>query len=103
MDLDAAWQLIAEFDEPASAIIKHTNQHLRLRGGRDPGPKAIAATPHQRPIPYRPFGGVLAFNRTVDGQETAAEIAKTFIEAIAAPDYTEDALRILPARKIFGC
>jgi len=44
------------------------------------------------------FGGVLAFNRILD-EETAMEISKTFIEAIAAPDYTAKALSILSAKK----
>ena len=94
VDLDAAWQLIAEFDAPASAIIKHTNPCGCAEG-------ATQAESYRRAFeadPVSAYGGVLAFNRTLDG-ETAAEIAKTFIEAIAAPDYTEDALRILEQKK----
>ena len=94
VDLDAAWQLIAEFDAPASAIIKHTNPCGCAEG-------ATQADSYRRAFetdPISAFGGVLAFNRTLDG-ETAAEIAKTFIEAIAAPDYTEDALVILQQKK----
>ncbi len=94
VDLDAAWQLICEFDLPASAIIKHTNpcgcataETLALSYR-----KAFAADP------ISAFGGVLAFNREVDA-ETATEIAKSFIEAIAAPSYTEEALSILASRK----
>ncbi len=87
VDLDAAWQLIAEFDAPASAIIKHTNPCGCAEG-------ATQAESYRRAFeadPVSAYGGVLAFNRTLDS-ETAAEIAKTFIEAIAAPDYAEDAL-----------
>ena len=94
VDLDAAWQLIGEFDAPASAIIKHTNPCGCAEG-------ATQAESYRRAFeadPVSAFGGVLAFNRTLDG-ETASEIAKTFIEAIAAPDYTEDALRILQQKK----
>ena len=94
VDLDAAWQLIAEFDAPASAIIKHTNPCGCAEG-------ATQAESYRRAFeadPVSAFGGVLAFNRTLDA-ETAAEIAKTFIEAIAAPDYAEDALRILKEKK----
>ena len=94
VDLDAAWQLIAEFDAPASAVIKHTNPCGCAEG-------ATQAESYRRAFeadPISAYGGVLAFNRTLDG-ETAAEIAKTFIEAIAAPDYTEDALRILQQKK----
>ncbi len=94
VDLDAAWQLIQEFSDPAAAIIKHTNpcgcaeQSTLAESYR----QAFAADP------ISAFGGVLAFNRTVD-EETAAEIAKTFIEAIAAPGYTEQALAVLAAKK----
>ena len=94
VDLDAAWQLIAEFDAPASAIIKHTNPCGCAEG-------ATLAESYRRAFeadPVSAYGGVLAFNRTLDG-ETAAEIAKTFIEAIAAPDYSDDAREILPAKK----
>jgi phosphoribosylaminoimidazolecarboxamide formyltransferase/IMP cyclohydrolase len=94
VDLDAAWQLIAEFDAPASAIIKHTNPCGCAEG-------ATLAESYRRAFeadPVSAYGGVLAFNRTVDG-ETAEEISKTFIEAIAAPEYTEDALRILREKK----
>ena len=82
MDLDAAWQLIQEFEQPASAIIKHTNPCGCAES-------ATLAESYRRAFeadPISAFGGVLAFNRTVD-EETAREIAKTFIEAIAAPDY----------------
>ena len=44
------------------------------------------------------YGGVLAFNRPVD-VETAREVAKTFVEAIAAPEYTPEALTALSGKK----
>src|SRR5579862_9447556 len=94
VDLDAAWQLILEFDRPASAIIKHTNPCGCAQG-------ATLAESYRRAFeadPVSAFGGVLAFNRTVDA-ETATEIAKTFVEAIAAPDYSADALNILTSKK----
>ncbi|MGH9557817.1 MAG: bifunctional phosphoribosylaminoimidazolecarboxamide formyltransferase/IMP cyclohydrolase, partial [Bryobacteraceae bacterium] len=94
VDLDAAWQLIAEFDSPASAIIKHTNPCgcAEARTLAESYRRAFEADP------VSAYGGVLAFNRELDG-ETAAEIAKTFIEAIAAPGYSEDALRALGNKK----
>jgi phosphoribosylaminoimidazolecarboxamide formyltransferase/IMP cyclohydrolase len=94
VDLDAAWQLVAEFDAPASAIIKHTNPCGCAEG-------ATQAESYRRAFeadPVSAYGGVLAFNRALDS-DTAAEIAKTFIEAIAAPGYAEDALRILRQKK----
>lgn len=94
VDLDAAWQLVQEFEKPASAIIKHTNpcgcaEQSTLAGSYR---KAFEADP------LSAFGGVLAFNRCVD-EETAVEIARTFIEAIAAPGYSAKALSLLTARK----
>jgi phosphoribosylaminoimidazolecarboxamide formyltransferase / IMP cyclohydrolase len=94
VDLDAGWQLIAEFRAPASAIIKHTNPC-----GCAEGPSL--AESYRRAFeadPVSAYGGVLAFNRMVD-VETANEIAKTFIEAVAAPDYADDALRVLKEKK----
>ncbi len=94
VDLDAAWQLIQEFDRPASAIIKHTNpcgcaeQATLVEAYR----KALEADP------ISAFGGVLAFNRILD-EETAVEIARIFTEAIAAPGFSEGALRVLSAKK----
>ncbi len=94
VDLDAAWQLVQEFEHPASAIIKHTNPCGCAENDK-------LAESYRRAFeadPVSAFGGVLAFNRAVDG-ETAAEIAKTFIEAIAAPDFTPEAVEILTAKK----
>lgn len=94
VDLDAAWQLICEFDEPSSAIIKHTNPCGCASAATlaESYRKAFAADP------ISAFGGVLAFNRELDA-ETATEIAKTFIEAIAAPGYSSEAKAILGAKK----
>jgi phosphoribosylaminoimidazolecarboxamide formyltransferase / IMP cyclohydrolase len=100
VDLDAAWQLIAEFDAPAAAIVKHTNPCGCAEASSNATSSALAES-YRRALeadPISAYGGVLAFNRVVD-DETAAEIAKMFTEAIAAPDYSEEALRILGARK----
>ncbi len=94
VDLDAAWQLIAEFTEPAAAIIKHTNPC----GCAEQSTLAEAYRKAFEADPVSAFGGVLAFNREVD-EVTATEIAKTFIEAIAAPGYTQQALSILTGKK----
>src|ERR1017187_9500551 len=94
VDLDAAWQLVNEFQQPAVAIVKHTNpcgcaeQDTLVEAYR----KAFEADP------VSAFGGVIGINRPID-EETAREIAKTFIEAIAAPDYSVEALAILTAKK----
>ena len=94
VDLDAAWALIDEFEAPTSAIIKHTNPCGCAEGSTlaDSYRRAFEADP------VSAFGGVLAFNRPLD-EETATEIAKTFVEAIAAPGYSSEALHILGAKR----
>jgi phosphoribosylaminoimidazolecarboxamide formyltransferase/IMP cyclohydrolase len=94
VDLDAAWQLVQEFDSPVSAIIKHTNPC----GCAEAGSQAESYRKAFECDPVSAYGGVLAFNRPLD-EDTALEIAKTFIEAIAAPDYTAKALSILASKK----
>ena len=94
VDLDAAWQLVNEFDAPATAIIKHTNpcgcaEQSTLAGSYR---KAFECDP------VSAYGSVVGFNRPVD-EETARECAKTFMEAIAAPDYAPEALAVLSAKK----
>lgn len=94
VDLDAAWQLILEFSGTACAIIKHTNPCGCAE-------QATLAEAYRRAFeadPVSAFGGVLAFNRTVDG-ETASEVAKIFTEAIAAPGYTPEALALFGSKK----
>ncbi len=94
VDLDAAWQLVNEFERPAVAIVKHTNpcgcaeQETLVEAYR----KALEADP------VSAYGGVIGINRPID-EETAREIAKTFIEAIAAPGYSAEALAVLAAKK----
>jgi len=94
VDLDACWALAQEFDETAVAIIKHTNPCGVALGASvlDAYTRALAADP------VSAFGGVIGINRTVDG-EAAAEIAKLFVEAIVAPDFTPEALVAFSAKK----
>ena len=94
VDLDAAWQLVTEFTEPATAIVKHTNPC-----GCSEQP--TLAESYARALecdPVSAFGGVIGFNRTVD-LATAELVSHLFAEAIAAPDYHPDALAILKAKK----
>jgi phosphoribosylaminoimidazolecarboxamide formyltransferase/IMP cyclohydrolase len=94
VDLDAAWQLILEFTGPSAAIIKHTNPC----GCAEQATLAEAYKKALEADPISAFGGVLAFNREVDS-ETASEVAKLFVEAIAAPAFSSEALSILTAKK----
>ena len=94
VDLDAAFQLALEFRQPAVAIIKHTNPC----GCAEQESLAEAWRKALECDPVSAFGGVVGINRRVD-EETAREIAKLFVEAIAAPDYSPEALAILTAKK----
>ncbi len=94
VDLDAAWQLIQEFEYPAAAIIKHTNPC----GCSEQETLAAAYRKALEADPISAFGGVLAFNRELDA-ETAEEVSKLFVEAIAAPSYSQEARAILSAKK----
>ena len=94
VDVDACRQLIQEFDQPAVAIIKHTNpcgcaQHDSLAEAYR---KALACDP------VSAFGSVIAVNRKVDA-ETAEEMSKLFVEAIVAPGYSAEALATLSKKK----
>jgi phosphoribosylaminoimidazolecarboxamide formyltransferase / IMP cyclohydrolase len=86
VDLDACWELTREFDEPMVAIIKHTNPCGAATGTSvlDAYQKALACDP------VSAFGGVIGINCEVDAA-AAEEIAKLFVEAIAAPGFTAEA------------
>jgi phosphoribosylaminoimidazolecarboxamide formyltransferase/IMP cyclohydrolase len=94
VDLDAAWQLAAEFSQPAAVIVKHTNPC----GCAEQVSLAEAYRKTFECDPLSAYGGVIGFNAAVD-EETAREVSKTFIEAIAAPDYSPEALAVLQAKK----
>ena len=93
-DTDAAWLLVNEFAEPAVAIIKHANPCGVAVGASllEAYTKALAADP------VSAFGGIIALNKEVDAK-TAGEIAKLFSEVIIAPAITEEAKKILSAKK----
>ena len=86
VDLQAAWDLAQEFDEPVCAIIKHTN----------PCGTATAKTlveAYRRALecdPVSAFGGVIGVNRPIN-LEAAEEMHKLFLEVIAAPSFDEAA------------
>lgn len=94
VDLDACWELAREFDDPGVAIIKHTNPCGAATGATllEAYSKALEADP------ISAFGGVIGINREVDGA-AAEEIAKLFVEAIAAPSFSEEAKARFAAKK----
>jgi phosphoribosylaminoimidazolecarboxamide formyltransferase/IMP cyclohydrolase len=94
IDMNAAAQIILEFDEPTVAIIKHTNpcgigKDSNLSNAWD---KAFATDN------VSPFGGIVVVNRKVD-LEFATKIHNIFLEVIIAPDYSADALELLTKKK----
>lgn len=94
LDIDAAATLMAEFNEPTFAILKHNNacgvasRPTVLEAWKD----ALAGDP------VSAFGGVLITNGTIDAA-AAEEINKIFFEVVIAPEYTSDALEILMQKK----
>lgn len=94
VDLEAAWAMPQEFDEPAVAIIKHTN----------PSGLAVADTlveAYKLALecdPVSAFGSIIATNREVD-LALVEEIGSLFVEVIVAPSYTPEALEWLARHK----
>ena len=93
-DTDAAFELVAEFNDTACAIIKHANPCGVATGGtlKEAYLRALACDTESA------FGGIIALNRALDG-ETAEEIQSLFAEVIIAPAIDEDALAILGTKK----
>jgi phosphoribosylaminoimidazolecarboxamide formyltransferase/IMP cyclohydrolase len=94
VDLDACWELAQEFEEPAVIIVKHTNPCGAATGESlaEAYRKALACDP------VSAYGGVIGINREVD-LEAAEEIAKIFVEAIAAPSFSTAARERFAAKK----
>ena len=94
LDINAAVDLIDEFDETTFAILKHNN----ACGLASRDTLLAAWTDALAGDPVSAFGGVLITNRAID-KETAEEINKIFFEVIIAPDYDVNALEILTQKK----
>lgn len=93
LDLDAAARIVLEFDEPAAAVIKHTN----------PCGAATGATIAEAYVGARDadalaaFGGIIGLNRSID-EDTARAIVSTFIEAVIAPNVDDTSRTILATK-----
>lgn len=95
VDVDAAWQIVTEFTTQAAAVIvKHTNPCGTAIGQTlaEAYSRALAADP------VSAYGGIIALNQVVD-QETASLIINTFMEAVIAPSFSDEALEVLRAKK----
>ncbi|MDO9049907.1 MAG: bifunctional phosphoribosylaminoimidazolecarboxamide formyltransferase/IMP cyclohydrolase [Methylotenera sp.] len=92
-DGDAAWEAVKSFDSTACVIVKHANPC-----GVALGNSALEAYSKAfQTDPSSAFGGIIAFNTTVD-KATAEAVSKQFVEVLIAPDYTAEALAIFTAK-----
>ncbi|XDZ62886.1 bifunctional phosphoribosylaminoimidazolecarboxamide formyltransferase/IMP cyclohydrolase [Alphaproteobacteria bacterium LSUCC0396] len=92
-DTDAAFELVAEFDQPTIAIIKHANPC-----GVASGDNLGAAWQHALACdPVSAFGGIVAMNRPLDA-ETAKAVASIFTEVVIAPEASDEAKAIMAAK-----
>jgi phosphoribosylaminoimidazolecarboxamide formyltransferase/IMP cyclohydrolase len=94
VDLEAAWRLVQEFEDPATVIIKHTNPCGVAAG------KTLVES-YRRALdvdPVSAFGSVIAFNRALDGP-AAEELSKLFVEAVVAPGFEAAALERLASKR----
>ncbi len=96
VDAEAAFRLISEFPEDyAVAGIKHTNP---CGVGLSKKSQLEAFLKAREGDPVSIFGGIVAFNKPVEG-DVARELAKMFLEVIIAPGYSKEALETLAAKK----
>jgi phosphoribosylaminoimidazolecarboxamide formyltransferase/IMP cyclohydrolase len=96
LDIQAAWNIVTEYDSsvPCSAIIKHNNPC----GVAIAPNAALAFTEALSTDTISAFGGIVAFNITVD-LATATELTQIFLECIVAPEFTDEALEMLAQKK----
>jgi phosphoribosylaminoimidazolecarboxamide formyltransferase/IMP cyclohydrolase len=94
LDIDAAVNLISEFDDMTFAVLKHNNACGCASGSVlvDVWKDALGGDP------VSAFGGILITNRCIDAA-TAAEMNKLFFEVVVAPEYTDEALEVLKSKK----
>lgn len=92
-DADAAWECVKSFDAPACVIVKHANP-CGVAVGED---ALDAYSKAFKTDPTSAFGGIIAFNRTVD-VPAALQISKQFVEVLMAPSYTTEALELFKAK-----
>ena len=93
-DADGALNLIKEFDDPAAAVIKHTNP----AGCATADSLAEAYRNALATDPMSAFGGIVALNRACDAA-TAEQVVDSFKEVVVAPGYTDDALEVLGTKE----
>ncbi len=94
VDAEAAWNLVQDFDELAVTIIKHTNPSgVGIGKANEEAYRRALSTD-----PVSAFGGIVAFNRTIDA-EVAKSVNEVFTEVVIAPDFDEAALELFRSKK----
>ncbi len=93
-DSDAAWECVKSFAQSACVIVKHANPCGVALGESafESYSKALQTDPTSA------FGGIIAFNREVDGKAAEA-VAKQFVEVLIAPSFTAEAKQIFSAKQ----
>jgi phosphoribosylaminoimidazolecarboxamide formyltransferase/IMP cyclohydrolase len=92
-DADAAWECVKSFDGPACVIVKHANP-CGVALGKDP---LEAYSKAFKTDPTSAFGGIIAFNRPLDGAAAQA-VSRQFVEVLMAPGFTPEALEVFKAK-----
>jgi phosphoribosylaminoimidazolecarboxamide formyltransferase/IMP cyclohydrolase len=87
-DADAAWECVRQFERPACVIVKHANP-CGVAQGPDCGSAYELAYATD---PTSAFGGIIAFNRTLDVATARTILERQFVEVLIAPDYEPGAL-----------
>jgi phosphoribosylaminoimidazolecarboxamide formyltransferase/IMP cyclohydrolase len=94
LDLDAAWNLVNEFNDTACVIVKHNNPcGVAIAQKTDEAFRLAQACD-----PLSAFGGIVGMNKEIDGQ-TAEEMTKIFLECVIAPGYTREALDVFKKKE----
>jgi phosphoribosylaminoimidazolecarboxamide formyltransferase/IMP cyclohydrolase len=92
-DADAAWECVKSFDGPACVIVKHANP-CGAALGKDP---LEAYSKAFKTDSTSAFGGIIAFNRPLDGAAAQA-VSRQFVEVLMAPGFTPEALEVFKAK-----
>ena len=92
-DADAAWECVKSFDAPACVIVKHANP-CGVAVGADP---LEAYSKAFKTDSTSAFGGIIAFNRTLDGAAAQA-VSRQFVEVLMAPGFTAEALEVFKSK-----
>ena len=92
-DADAAWECVKGFDTPACVIVKHANP-CGVAIGKDP---LEAYSKAFQTDPTSAFGGIIAFNRPLDGAAAQA-VSKQFVEVLMAPEFSPEALQVFAGK-----